>query len=627
MRRLSLCFCSIILSCLCAFAMADETPTKKEDPVPQNLEELKEQIEKIRIEAKVPAIGVALVNLDGPLLIKGFGEINVESHQPTNEDTLFRIGSTSKMFASLSILKLVEQGKISLDDSVKKIAPEVQFENQWEATNPIKIVHLLEHTTGWDDMHLTEYAAKSSNDTTTLYGLNFHPHSRISRWVPGSRMSYCNAGPAVAAYIVEKITGQRYEDYVKDNFFTPLQMNSTSYFYNKDYETRGATLYNQGKAEDYWHLIVRASGSINSSPKDMAKFVQFYLNHGKSADVQLISPESITRMETPESLPGAKQGITAGFGLGNYTSGYKNSNYAFHGHNGAVLGGFNDLSYSNELGIGYAVMINNGDFATFDRLGQLLRSYILKDAPKIKRTPIALPETFKNISGYYRPLSPRNEIMHAMVALAGIIKITDDGTHVHRSPLFGGRESKDYAENDKYLIDSWSGLPSIAWVNDPKEGKVLQTSSEILKPISIVEAFGGLILFGGLVALSLISILCAIYWIPARLIRKQGMGSNAQIRLWPMLTGLILISWFSLFTLAGADFNLLATTNFFTLSIFTLSLAYPASAIISVIQLVRHAPKADVRWQKLYATIHNLLHVYAVIYLAYYSLIGVQTWA
>jgi CubicO group peptidase (beta-lactamase class C family) len=82
-------------------------------------------------------------------------------------DTLFRIGSTSKVFVSLSILMLVDQGKLSLDDPVHKLAPEVWFDNPWESSDPVRAVNLLEHTTGWDDLHFREYA-KQAPDSMSL---------------------------------------------------------------------------------------------------------------------------------------------------------------------------------------------------------------------------------------------------------------------------------------------------------------------------------------------------------------------------------------------------------------------------------------------------------------------------
>jgi CubicO group peptidase (beta-lactamase class C family) len=103
---------------------------------------------------------------------------------------------------------------------VNKLVPEVSFENRWEATDPVRVVDLLEHTTGWDDIHLRE-SVKDAKGMTLREGLDYDRPSRISRWRPGTRMAYSNSGPPVAAYIVEKITGQRFEDYVTQNFFCP----------------------------------------------------------------------------------------------------------------------------------------------------------------------------------------------------------------------------------------------------------------------------------------------------------------------------------------------------------------------------------------------------------------------
>jgi hypothetical protein len=99
------------------------------------------------------------------------------------------------------------------------LAPEVWFDNPWESSNPVRIVNLLEHTTGWDDLHFREYAKQAPDSMSLREGLDYDHHSRTSRWPPGTRMAYCNAGPAAAAYVVEKLTGQRFEDFVQQHLF------------------------------------------------------------------------------------------------------------------------------------------------------------------------------------------------------------------------------------------------------------------------------------------------------------------------------------------------------------------------------------------------------------------------
>ena len=207
---------TVLLLCFSAVAVPAQNK-KEETPKPaQSLTELRQQLEKILADTHTPGMSIAIVHRDGPEWVAGLGKSNVATNHATTDETLFRIGSTSKAFASLSILKLAGEGKLSLQDPVRKLAPDVWFENRWEATDPVRVVDLLEHTTGWDDMHLREYA-KDAKGMTLREGLDYDHHSRISRWRPGTRMSYCNSGPPVAAYIVEKITGQRFEDYVTQN--------------------------------------------------------------------------------------------------------------------------------------------------------------------------------------------------------------------------------------------------------------------------------------------------------------------------------------------------------------------------------------------------------------------------
>jgi CubicO group peptidase (beta-lactamase class C family) len=235
---------------------------------------------------------------------------------------MFRIGSVSKMFAALSVLKLVEEGKLHLNDKLHDLAPEIKYDNKWEKTNPILLVHLLEHTTGWDEVHLAEFNFKASDSTSLKSGLDFHPDSRTSRWVPGTRYAYNSIGPAVAAYIVEKISGKKYEDYVKENLFTPLAMNTTTFYKTSDLDKYGAVSYSAGlHPEQYTSSRYRPSGAIHSSTKEMANLLQFFIQRGDFSGQTLLKKTSIERMEKPTSNLGAIQGITAGYGLNNFTKG------------------------------------------------------------------------------------------------------------------------------------------------------------------------------------------------------------------------------------------------------------------------------------------------------------------
>jgi len=330
---------------LMALLLAGPVPAEEEGlPDPTTLEELQAAIVEIMEDDDLPAVGIALVDIDGPVWIDALGKSDLEEDVDANADSMFRIGSTSKMFVALAVLKLVEEGRLSLDDKLADLAPEIAFENPWEDSDPVRIVHLLEHTTGWDDIHLPEYGHNDPKPASLKEGLDFHPHSRVSRWKPGSRMSYCNSGPPVAAYVVQKVTGIEFERYVKEAYFEPMGMATTTYRLSDDVVAKGVTAYANGnEPQDYWHIIMRPSGAINASPRDMAKMAALFLNRGVVDDRQLLSPSSLDRMETTGSTPAAKAGQQVGYGLHNYSSVHEH--WVYRAHDGGVNGGLTEFAY------------------------------------------------------------------------------------------------------------------------------------------------------------------------------------------------------------------------------------------------------------------------------------------
>ena len=148
---------TVVILSLVSFRASAQEKTKSDPPI-ETIAQLRTAIEKVLKDTRTPAVGIAMVNEKGPVWIAGIGKADVEKNIDADSTTMFRIGSTSKMFVSLSILKLQEEGKVRLNDKVKDLVPELAFENKWESTDPILVAHLLEHTTGWDDIHLAEYA-------------------------------------------------------------------------------------------------------------------------------------------------------------------------------------------------------------------------------------------------------------------------------------------------------------------------------------------------------------------------------------------------------------------------------------------------------------------------------------
>lgn len=614
-----------VFAFLACLAILRATAAAEPPPQATALDELKRAVEKIVADTKTPALGIALVDRNGPYWVAGIGKADLGSGRAANEDTLFRIGSISKMFVALAVLKLVEEGKLSLDDRLRDRAPDVAFENRWEETHPVRIAHLLEHTTGWDDIHVPEYAFAAPDTMTVKEGLDFHPDSRTSRWPPGARHAYSNAGAPAAAYVVEKITGQRFEDYVAQTFFAPIGMSSTSYFKTKLYDELGATLYQVGKPQKYWQIIHRPAGSINSSARDMAKFVHFMLLRGSTATASILSPASIDRMETPGTMAGHAAGVLAGYGLGNYATGHKDLGVAFRGHNGGVMGGLSELMYVDSLGQGYVIMINSGNGAAMGRIAAALKDYLLRDAKAPEIKPAALPDRYKTIDGYYQPINFRSEGMGLMISLFGIMKVTHDDKHLHRSPLIPSWTSNDYVGARDVLVDRWSGLPSIAVVEDPLVGPALQTGSEILMPVAAWKVFARLSTLAMLIAMSVGGFVAFVVW-AARRAQQKTQDRRVWLRLWPLAASAALTAYLVGFGVASLFLASLGAVTPLSAALFVLSLVYPAIVLAGAAYLFTAKARQPLNLPYWFAAAFALVHVLAASYMAMYGGFAVRTW-
>ncbi len=188
-----------------------------------------------------PGVAVAIVK-DGKVIFKkGYGMANLNYNIPITTQTVFDIASVSKQFTAFAIYLLENEGKISLEDEVKKYIPELP-----EYASAIKIKHLLAHTSGLRDYGaLTSIAGYYITDiTTTPQLLKMLNKQRGLIFNPGTTYKYCNAGYVLLTEIVQRTTGKTFAVYTKEKIFTPLGMAST--LFCDDYQ-----LVIKNKAESY----------------------------------------------------------------------------------------------------------------------------------------------------------------------------------------------------------------------------------------------------------------------------------------------------------------------------------------------------------------------------------------
>jgi CubicO group peptidase (beta-lactamase class C family) len=609
------------------FTSAAYGQDQNKSEIPVNLTELQNAIEIILSETETPAIGIGMVNGDSLTWVTGLGKGNIEYNVKADANTMFRIGSVSKMFVSLAILKLQEEGLVDLKNKVRDLVPEVEFTNLWKATNPILVEQLLEHTTGWDDWHLTEFALNDSKPLTLKEGLDFHPHSRISRWVPGTRYAYSNSGPAVAAYIVEKITGEKFEDYIQKEFFQPMGMETATYFNSEKYKRSGATLYINGKPVDYWNIIMRPSGAINASANDMAKLVRFFTNRGKIDGVQLISEKSIERLESPESTPTVQLGLQEGYGLSNYSS--IHNNFVYRCHDGSVDGAITNLSYLPEYGMGYIIMINAENYSAVNQISNLIRDFQTRELTvPLSKANAMVNNSETNIStGFYIGINPRFETMAFVERVFNFVHLSKDKDTLYTSGIMGSFKHLPMTKNS--YTSAATGQINLVQIEDPLVGNVIHIGSMVYKKESAVIVIGKLAVFGLWILFMIVAIISGCIWAIRYWLNKVSKETNKWIRMWPLVTSMVLISIVVILITLSSSVNIankLGTINGLSVFVMLLIICFALGSFYSLIYIICKRNDEVNKATYWMSAILSGLHALVTCYLLLNGVIGMKFW-
>lgn len=241
------------------------------------LKKLNEYIDQL---AKKNDISGSILIAKGEKIIieRAYGLANKETGRKNNKTTPFSLASGGKMFTAVAILKLIQEGKISLNDPVIKFLPD--YPNK-EFANKATISHLLSHSSGLGDFWDDEYERQSSKIKTLKDYIPFITNKPLRFDSPGKQGSYSNSGFILLGLIIENVTGVDYFSYIKKVIFDPLEMKNTG-FYRRNQENTIAIGYNLlGKKADnvQTELIGSSAGGALSTAADMLKFKTAMVNN------------------------------------------------------------------------------------------------------------------------------------------------------------------------------------------------------------------------------------------------------------------------------------------------------------------------------------------------------------
>lgn len=348
--------------------------------------ELEPEIQRTLLAGNIPSVSIALVSNDQVIWSNAYGHSNLWARTPATTNTVYLIGSTFKTMSTVALLQLMEQGKFKLDDPVNKYLSDFKIQGE-DPQHPITFRHLLTHTSSlpadfgafpvWGDTvppSLEDYLRKSMKVTKP----------------PLSKVEYSNAAFTLVGYLVQKLSGVPYKQYIQEHIFTPLEMSSTAFEPRPDMDERLSIPYvvDQKNGSQAATVRVKASvwpaGIVYGTVMNQANWLICNLNGGVFKGKRLITEDTLNQMFTRQydQFKGGIEGIwgneTAGFGLTWWTQLRDKDRY--FAHSGSVAGYTAFLLGNRDRKLGFAILTNGNRahphlFKLADKAIDLMKKY------------------------------------------------------------------------------------------------------------------------------------------------------------------------------------------------------------------------------------------------------------
>ncbi|MFN2183074.1 MAG: serine hydrolase domain-containing protein [Anaerolineae bacterium] len=307
----------------------------------------------------IPGVSFVLVQDGAVVLAKGYGVASLEEESPILADsTVMRIGSVSKSFVATAVMQLVEQHQLDLNADVNQYLTTFQLEDTFR--QPVTLAGLLTHTAGFED---PLYESTTDPAQVPPLGIYLAESMPPRTHPPGKTFVYSNHGYALAAYVVEEVSGLPFDDYVTQNILEPLGMTHSGYLIQPPlpqnlavgYFYEGGTQVPQPVDFDGTY----PGGSVVATATDVAKFMIAHLDEGCYEGACILQPSTIAEMHRKQAdTPFAGQ--AAAYGFVEATQGGQR----LLGHSGAIRGFGTSLNLLPEHNLGYFFSFNEECYET-----------------------------------------------------------------------------------------------------------------------------------------------------------------------------------------------------------------------------------------------------------------------
>ncbi len=354
-------------------------------------------------EKDLPAVSIALVDDQQVVWAKGYGFADPAAKIPATAETVYRVGSVSKLFTDIAVMQLVEQGKLDIDAPVTRYLPNFHPKNSFD--KPINLRQLMSHRSGLvREPPVGNYFDPTAPSlATTVTSLN---STRIV-YAPESRTKYSNAGIATVGYVLEKTQGQPFAKYLKRSVLDPLGLNRSSFEPTPQITNGLAKAFMwivDGRTfpAPTFELGIAPAGCMYTTVEDLGHFMSVLFAGGRGSKRQMLTQSTLDEMWKPQY---AKVGQKTGFGIGFNIS--EMDGHRKIGHGGAIYGFATQLSAlpDDKLGV-VVVTTKDAANAVMSHIADLALKAMRavrdgKPIPEPEKTSPVAPDRAKLLAGRY----------------------------------------------------------------------------------------------------------------------------------------------------------------------------------------------------------------------------------
>ena len=404
---------------------------------------LRVQLERVLSEERLVGAAWATIDADGAVHTDAAGYRDNDARVPFTAATRFHVGSVAKAVLATGILRLVTEGRIGLDDPVRRILPALAIENPWESTHPVRVRHLLDHTSGLDDMRLRQmFSSRVAADAPLASA--FRDGDLRVRVPPGSRLSYSNTGYTVLGMIIETVTGVRYEDYLDAQLLAPLGMrNSTFRFTTQEGPAADTSLawghLDAGQSHAALAVALRPAAQMTTTAYDLALFARFLMGDGRVDGKPFVRADLMLGRGKPVGTEAAKAGLDAGYALGLA----RRDRYGAIGycHSGNTVGFLANVCVYPEARKAFVIAVNtDSESARYERLFEKLAAHLRVEAPPT--APAAAPAAdIGDWEGYFVASPSRFQTFAYLDAVIDVVRLRRAGDSLLFSRGFGAQRT------------------------------------------------------------------------------------------------------------------------------------------------------------------------------------------